>query len=197
MNQAINKPRMTSGIVIMIIGLFLIVSSSVDAIIDSASKLYKQVSAYEVNLDLKKESIPYFQAEKKKTSFWLALPKRDIEGKNFKITVTIHDENNQLIEGFLRDFAFKTTRQEIEGDYYYKLGYFTFGYDFKGFINYEIEGDWQPEKNPVLSLKINQKTAFSPAQILVALSGGIVLAIGCVVLMRYTSEQGKMKQAQT
>lgn len=191
MNQTINKPRITSGIVIMVIGLALIVGSSVDAIIDSSSKLYKQVSAYEVDLEKKQESIPYFQAEKKKTSFWLAVPKRDIEGKNFKITVTIHDEKNQLIEGFLRDFAYKTTRQVIDNNYYYKLGYFTFGYDFKGFINYEIEGDWQPDTNPMLSLKINQKTGFSPAQILVALSGGIVLAIGFVVLMRNTSEQGE------
>lgn len=195
MDQAINKPRMTSGIVIMALGLFLIVSSSVDAIIDSSSNLYKQTSSFEVDLKKKKESLPYFQAEKEKTSFWLALPKKDIEGKNFKITVTIHDENNQLIEGFLRDFTFRTTRQEIDGNYYYKLGYFTFGYDFKGFINYEIDGDWQPATNPILSLKVNQKTAFSTTQALVSLCGGIVLAIGFIVLMRNTSEQGKMSQA--
>jgi hypothetical protein len=191
MNQTTNKPRITSGIIIMVIGLALIVGSSVDAIIDSSSKLYKQVSSYEVDLEKKKESIPYFQAEKKKTSFWLALPKRDIEGKKFKITVTVHDENNQLIEGFLRDFTFKTTRQEIEGNYYYKLGYFTFGYDFKGFINYEVEGDWLPESNPILSLKINRKTAFSPNQIIASLSGAIILAIGFITLMRNTSEQGE------
>lgn len=186
-----NKSRVTAGIVIMAIGLLMINTSSIDAIIDSSSQLYKEVQSHNVDLEQKSETIAFNNEDKKKISFWLALPNRDVENKDFKMTIAILDSNKEIIKGFRRDLAFKTIRQDIDDKHYYKLGDHTFGYSFKGFIKYEIEGDWLPETNATLSLKENRKTSFSTNQILVALGGGIVLALGFVVLVRNTSEQGE------
>lgn len=187
------KPRVIAGIIIMAIGLLMINISSIDAIIDSSSQLYMEVQAHDIDLEQKTDSIAFSNKDKNKISFWLALPNRDVESKDFKITISIFDADNQLIKGFRRDLAFKTVRQEIDGKFYYKLGDHTFGYNFAGFIKYELEGDWLPETQTVLSLKENRKTSFSTNQIIVALSGGIVLALGFVVLIRNTSAQAEAK----
>ncbi|MDH5613343.1 MAG: hypothetical protein OEY66_12905 [Gammaproteobacteria bacterium] len=188
-----NKPKVIAGIVIMAIGLLMINTSSIDAIIDSSSQLYAEVQSHNVDLEHKSETIAFTNKDKKKISFWLAIPNRDIENKDFKITISIFDANNEMIKGFRRDLAFKTIRQEIDNTFYYKLGDHQFGYNFDGFIKYEIEGTWLPETKTVLSLKENRKTSFSTNQIIVALTGGIVLALGFVVLIRNTSEQGEAR----
>jgi len=187
------KPKVIAGIVIMVIGLLMINTSSIDAIIDSSSALYSEVQSHDVDLVNKTETIAFTNKDKKKISFWLALPNRDIENKDFKITISIFDANNEMIKGFRRDLAFKTIRQEIDNTFYYKLGDHQFGYNFNGFIKYEVEGAWQPEAKTMLSLKENRKTSFSTNQIIVALTGGIVLALGFVVLIRNTSEQGEAR----
>ena len=185
------KPKIIAGIVIMAIGLLMINTSSIDAILDSSSKLYKELQTHNINLEQKTETIAFNNPDKKKISFWLGLPSRDIENKDFKIIISILDSNKKIIKGFRRDLAFKTIRQEIDNNFYYKLGDHKFGYDFEGYIKYELEGEWLPETKTILSLKENRKTSFSKNQILVALTGGIVLALGFIVLIRNTSEQGE------
>ncbi|MDH5388247.1 MAG: hypothetical protein OEY06_07350 [Gammaproteobacteria bacterium] len=187
------KPKVIAGIVIMAVGLLMINTSSIDAIIDSSSHLYQETQSYNIDLELKTETIAFNNPDKRKISFWLALPNKDVETKNFKIVVSILDSNKEIIKGFRRDLAFKTIRQEIDDIFYYKLGDHKFGYDFEGYIKYELEGDWLPGTKTLLSLKENRKTSFSTNQIIVALTGGIVLALGFVVLVRNTSEQGETK----
>ena len=186
-----NKQKVTIGIVTMVIGLLMINTSSIDAIIDSSSQLYMEIESHDIDLSKKSDAIVFNTEEKKKASFWLVQPNRDIESKDFKIVISILDENKKFVKGFRRDFAFKTTRQEIDGKYHYKLGDHKFSYDFDGFIKYELEGDWLPETTPALSFKENRKTSFSQNQVLVSLSGAILLVLGFVVLVRNTSEQGE------
>lgn len=186
-----NKPKVTAGIVIMAIGLLMINTSSIDAIIDSSRQLYQEVETHNIDLVKKTETIAFNNETKRKISFWLVLPDRNIEDKNFKIVLSVLDSNKAFIKGFRRDLAFKTTRQEIDGKFYYKLGDHKFGYDYEGYIKYELEGDWLPETSPTLSFKENRKTSFSNNQVLVSLGGAIFLALGFVVLIRNTSEQGK------
>ena len=187
------KPGIIAGIVIMVTGLLMINTSSIDAIIDSSSKLYKEIETHNIDLDGKTETIAFNNEDKRKVSFWLALPDRNIENKDFKIVISILDKNKELIKGFRRDLVFKTIRQEVDSHFYYKLGDHKFGYDFEGYIKYELEGEWLPKTKPILSLKENRKTSFSRNQIIVALTGGILLALGFVVLIRNTSEQGEAK----
>ena len=188
------KPKVIAGIVIMAIGLLMIITSSIDAIIDSSSNLYKEKQAFDISFNENDVTIPYQHPDKKKISFWLALPDKTIESKDFKFTVSILDVDKKIIEGFRRDFAFKTTRQDINKKSYYKLGSYKFPYDFDGFINYKIEGDWKPETSAKLSLKESSKTSFSNGQILISFTGCIMLAIGFGVLVRNTSEQGEARQ---
>lgn len=187
------KPKIIAAIVTMAIGLLMINTSSIDAIIDSSSQLYAEVQSHEIDLEQKTETIPFTNKDKRKISFWLALPTQEVENKDFKITISIFDANNEMIKGFRRDLAFKTIRQEIDDTFYYKLGDHQFGYDFKGSIKYKVEGTWLPATKTILSLKENRKTSFSTNQIIVALTGGFVLAFGFVLLIRNTSEQGEVK----
>lgn len=190
-----NKTKITAGIVTMAVGLLMIIGSSIDAIIDSSSNLYKEKLAFDVSFKESDVTIPYLHPDKKKISFWLALPDKSIEAKNFKFTVSILDTDKKVLEGFRRDFAFKTTRQDIENNFYYKLGSYKFPYDFDGFINYKFEGDWKPATSAKLSLKESSKTSFTLGQILVSFSGCILLALGFITLVRNTSEQGAARQA--
>lgn len=186
-----NKQKVATGIIIMVVGLLMINTSSIDAIIDSSSQLYMDVESHDIDLEKKTETIAFNNKDKKKISFWLVQPNRNIENKDFKIVISVLDSNKNFVKGFRRDLAFKTIRQEIDNHFYYKLGDHKFGYDFEGYIKYELEGGWLPETKPTLSFKENRKTSFSTNQILVALTGGIMLALGFVVLIRNTSEQGE------
>ncbi|MCK5002141.1 MAG: hypothetical protein KAS57_03910 [Gammaproteobacteria bacterium] len=186
-----NKQKVATGIIIMVVGLLMINTSSIDAIIDSSSQLYMDVESHDIDLEKKTETIAFNNNDKKKISFWLVQPNRDIENKDFKIVISVLDSNKNFVKGFRRDLAFKTIRQEIDGDFYYKLGDHKFGYDFEGYIKYELEGEWLPEEKPTLSFKENRKTSFSRNQVLVSLSGAIMLALGFIVLVRNTSEQGE------
>lgn len=186
-----NKRKVATGIIIMVIGLLMINTSSIDAIIDSSSQLYMDVESHDINLEKKTETIVFNNKDKRKISFWLVLPDRNIENKNFKIVVSVLDSNKNFVKGFRRDLAFKTIRQEIDGNFYYKLGDHKFGYDYEGYIKYELEGDYLPETTPTLSFKENRKTSFSNNQVLVSLGGAIMLALGFIVLIRNTSEQGE------
>ncbi|MFC1589223.1 hypothetical protein ACFL3P_03020 [Pseudomonadota bacterium] len=189
------NPKAKVGIVTMALGLLMIIGSSVDAIIDSSSNLYKEKHAFDISFNENDVTIPYQHPEKKKISFWLALPDKSVEAKDFKFTVSILDVDKKPLEGFRRDFAYKTTRQDIDNKFYYKLGSFKFPYDFDGFINYKFDGDWKPATSAKLSLKESSKTSFTPGQILVSFTGCIMLAIGFGVLVRSTSEQGEARQA--
>ena len=188
-----NKQKVATGIIIMVVGLLMINTSSIDAIIDSSSQLYMDVESHDIDLEKKTETIAFNNNDKKKISFWLVQPNRDIENKDFKIVISVLDSNKNFVKGFRRDLAFKTIRQEIDGDFYYKLGDHKFGYDFEGYIKYELEGEWLPETKTMLSLKESRKTSFSNNQVLVSLGGAIFLALGFVVLIRNTSEQGETK----
>ena len=190
-----NKTKITAGIVTMAIGLLLIIGSSVDAIIDSSSNLYIEKQAFDVSFNENDVTIPYLHPDKKKISFWLALPDKNIEAKDFKFTVSILDTDKNILEGFRRDFSFKTTRQDIDNKFYYKLGSYKFPYDFDGYINYKTEGNWIPETTAMLSLKESNKTGFSSGQILASFSGCLLLLFGFIVLVRNTSEQGEAHQA--
>lgn len=190
-----NKTKITAGIITMAVGLLMIIGSSVDAIIDSSSTLYIEKQAFDVSFKENDVTIPYLHPDKKKISFWLALPDINIEAKDFKFTVSILDTDKKVLEGFRRDFAFKTTRQDIDNKFYYKLGSYKFPYDFDGYINYKTEGNWMPETTAMLSLKESNKTAFSGGQILVSFSGCLLLLFGFIVLIRNTSEQGEAHQA--
>ena len=189
------NPKAKVGIITMALGLLMIIGSSVDAIIDSSSNLYKEKNAFDISFNENDVTIPYQHPDKKKISFWLALPDKTIESKDFKFTVSILDVDKKIIEGFRRDFAFKTTRQDIDNNFYYKLGSYKFPYDFDGFINYKFDGDWKPATSAKLSLKESSKTSFTTGQILVSFTGCIMLAIGFGVLVRSTSEQGEARQA--
>ena len=188
-----NKPKITAGIVIMAFGLLMINVSSIDAIIDSSSQLYSEVQSHPIDLENKSEILNFNNTDKKRISFWLALPNKDIEQKDFKIVISILDSKQRVIKGFRRDFSFKTTRQEIDNHFHYKLGDHKFGRSFEGYIKYELEGNWLPETQPTLSIKENRKTSFSNNQALAAFTGGMLLILGFVVLVRNTSKQGEAK----
>lgn len=182
------KPRVTPGFLVMMAGIFTVVMASLAGIMQSSSDLYKELNSFPLDLETGGD-IPYEHAKKERVYFWLKQPNRDVEGKDFKLAILVLDANKELIKGFRRDLKFQTTRQDLDDGYYYKLGSHKFKAEFKGYIRYETTGGWLPEGTPSLLLRVTKETKFSMPQVIAILTGGVMLVLGLVMLMRDTSEE--------
>jgi len=172
----------------MIAGLLIIIVTALSAILNSSSTLYTRLQSHEIDLATGHSTIPYAGNMKERISFWLGLPDRKTEGKDFRITVSILDTEQKLITGYRRDFKYKTTRNDLAGSHYYKIASHKFGVEFRGFLRYELEGEWMPQAPASLVLRKSRETTFTNREILMVILGGLVLATGFGFIVSNTNE---------
>ncbi len=170
----------------MIVGLLLVIIAALTAILHSSSTLYTNLQSYEIDLVTGNSTVPYASDVKERISFWLGLPDKETEGRDFRITVSILDPEQKLITGYRRDFKYKTTRNDFGNIHYYKIATHKFGVEFKGFLRYELEGEWMPQAPASLTLRKSRETTFTNREILMVILGGIVLATGFGFVVRNT-----------
>jgi hypothetical protein len=108
-----------------------------------------------------------------KASVWLKVHNRQIENKDFVISVSFVGENGKKKAELAKNFRFGYLRNSAGKEQYYKLGSHLFENDFSGYLSYTTSGTWIPPFEGFLVIR-----RLPLRQISVFLIGIIILITG-------------------
>ncbi len=150
------KERIVLGIMAAIFGGTVIITSLVFGIISIANSRYNDIHTFTVTLTGQKEvsACGNFTAKKNEhLSFWLKVPDRRIENRDFQLSVNISDFNKATDTTWKNDFRFNSWRNSSGQGQYYHLGTYDFKNDFTGSICYKNTGKWVAPYNGALVIR--------------------------------------------
>lgn len=128
---------------------------------------------------------PFFSVEEGQIlSVWFRYAIRQIENKNLKISVFLIDEDENRIGEFGKEFRFGYFRNRERKVKYFKLGKFNFRKEFRGYLQYELDGTWTPTKTSALILRKSQPVLLPLKQIGFFVVGLFALFVGIEIIAR-------------
>ncbi len=181
------KEKFILSIFVVIIGGTLLITSLVFGIISVSGGLYDDVYTFPVQLSLQNEpSIAgTFSARSEEVySFWLKVPDRRIENKDFQLSVIIDDLASRTQTTWHNDFTFGYVRNSSGQGQYYQLGTHRFNTDFFGSLNYTAYGKWVAPYNAYLVIRKVKSLQWPKVQILLFIIGFIVILQGITSLQK-------------
>ncbi|MFH1093865.1 MAG: hypothetical protein V1739_06910 [Candidatus Omnitrophota bacterium] len=174
------KEKFILSIFVVIAGGTLIITSLVFGIISITNGLYEDVYTFPVRLSLKndQEIAGNFSAKTDEFfSFWLKVPDRRIENKDFQLKVIIVDLGSRAQTTWHSDFTVGYLRNSSGQGQYYQLGTHRFNKEFYGSLNYIAQGQWVTPYNAYLVIRRIKSLQWPSLHIL-------LFAIGFIVLFR-------------
>ncbi len=182
-----SKEKFILGIFVTIAGGTLLITSLVFGIISITNGLYEDVYTFPVRLSLKnnQDIAGTFSAKADQVfSFWLKVPDRRIENKDFQLSVIIDDLASSAQTTWHSDFTFGYLRNSSGQGQYYQLGTHRFNKDFYGSLNYIAHGQWVAPYNAYLVIRKVKSLQWPKIQILLFAIGFIVLIQGINCLQK-------------
>ena len=192
------KEKFILGIFVTIAGGTLLITSLVFGIISMTNGLYEDVYTFPVRLSLKnnQDIAGTFNAKADEVfSFWLKVPDRRIENKDFQLSVIIDDLGSRGQTTWHSDFTFGYLRNSSGQGQYYQLGTHRFNKEFFGSLNYIAHGQWVAPYNAYLVIRRVKSLKWPKIQIILFAIGFIVLFQGINSLQKnlkrvYDESQG-------
>lgn len=181
------KEKFILGIFITIGGGTLLITSLVFGIFSISNGLYEDVYTFPVLLSLKNDQAiaGTFSAQMDDVySFWLKVPDRRIENKNFQFSAIIDDLSSDTKTTWENDFSFGYLRNSSGQGQYYQLGTHRFNKPFYGSLNYISYGKWVAPYNAYLVIRKVKSLQWPKVHILFFLAGFISIFIGISSLQR-------------
>ena len=182
------KEKFILGTFITIAGGTLLITSLVFGIISITSGLYEDVYTYPVLLSVKNQQdiAGTFSAQEDQIlSFWLKVPDRRIENKNFKLSINIEGYITHSQKSWQSDFTFGYLRNSSGQGQYYQLGTHRFSKDFYGSLSYTAHGKWVAPYNAYLVVRKIKSLQWPKIQTLFFALGFLVLLLGINIIGRY------------
>ena len=150
------KEKFILAIFVTIAGGTLLITSLVFGIFSISNGLHEDVHTFPIRLSVKntENAAGTFRARKDEVfSFWLKVPDRRIENKNFQLKVIIDDLTSPAQTTWQSDFTFGYLRSSSWQGQYYQLGTHRFNSDFLGSLNYTANGKWLAPYNAYLVIR--------------------------------------------
>lgn len=150
------KERFVIGIMLAIIGGTIMITSLVFGIIKFANNRYDDIYTFTVKLTgQKKDSFcgSFFARKKEELSFWLKVPDRRIENRDFQLGINISDREKSIDTSWKNDFKFGYWRNSSGQGQYYHLGTYVFETNFMGSLCYKTSGTWTAPYNGALVVR--------------------------------------------
>jgi len=162
------------------------ITSLVFGIISITTGLYEDVYSFPLRLSsiCTNQTAGSFNAEPDELfSFWIKLPDRRIENKDFQITTTICNSSLDKIITWKNDFKSSYLRSSSSQGQYYQLGSCRFHQKFRGFLKYSTNGSWIAPYNAHLVIR-KIKSFRMPRFEMIALILGIIVLFQGINLMQ-------------
>ncbi len=175
------KEKFILGIFVTIIGGTLLITSLVFGIIAITNGLYDDMYTFPMRLSVKnaQDIAGTFCAQADQVfSFWLKVPDRRIENKDFQLTVIIDDKTSQTQTTWHSDFTYGYLRNSSGQGQYYLLGTHRFKTDFHGSLNYIAHGQWVAPYNAYLVIRRVKSFQWPKLQTMLFAIGFIILLQG-------------------
>ncbi|MCG2712912.1 MAG: hypothetical protein L6416_11405 [Candidatus Omnitrophica bacterium] len=175
------KEKFILGIFVTIVGGTLFITSLVFGIISITNGLYEDAYTFPVRLSLKnnQDIAGTFSARTDEVlSFWLKVPDRRIENKDFQLSVIIDDLTSREKTTWHSDFNLGYLRNSSGQGQYYQLGTHRFKKDFYGSLNYIAHGQWVAPYNAYLVIRRVKSLQLPKLHILLFTIGFIMLFQG-------------------
>ena len=176
-----NKRKLILGVFIIALGGIIMLTSMVSGIIYFAANLYEDIHTFPAKLPdspLSSKTDNFREKRGNEVSVWLKVHNRQIENKDFVISVSIVEENGKKKAEFAENFRFGYLRNSAGKGQYYKLGSHLFENDFSGYLSYTTSGTWIPPFEGFLVIRRSQGLPLPLRQISVFLIGIIILITG-------------------
>ncbi|MBU4304297.1 MAG: hypothetical protein KJ893_01515 [Candidatus Omnitrophica bacterium] len=133
------------AMLLIIISGTMMITSLVFGLTRFANGLYEDIYIFPARFSKLKdmETAGMFTAKKGgNLSFWLKVPDRRIENKNFSFEAAIFDHKGMKRVSYRTDFNYNQIRNNSGVGQYYLLGIHYFQSDFNGAIKYISSGIW-------------------------------------------------------
>lgn len=175
------KEKFILAIFVTIAGGTLLITSLAFGIISITNGLYEDIYTFPIRLSLKDDQkiAGIFSAKNDEVySFWLKVPDRRIENKDFQLKVTIKDFASRSQTTWESNFTFGYLRNSSGQGQYYQLGNQRFSSDFYGSLNYSAQGKWVAPYNAYMVIRKVKSLQWPKSQLIFFLIGFIVLSKG-------------------
>jgi len=177
--------KIISGIILLIIGGTMLITSLVFGIMEFINGKYAILYSFPISLStLVHEKTAGIVAVPSRTllSIWLRVPDCRIENRDFQLAVRIIDSKSQDIIAWKNIFSSNMIRNNDAEGQYYLLGMHYFNKNFLGEIQYYGKGSWVAPYNGTLVVR-EPRTFSMPLKKIIFLAAGIVLLAGGLVVL--------------
>jgi len=130
-------------------------------------------------------------------SIWIKLPNRQIESKNFTVSVSFEPADKSQSVELRKKFGLWHTRSSFGQGQYYKIGAHRFANGFVGKLLIVSEGKWRPGYDASIVLRKNEESLRSILlpPVLFFISGAFLIVLGVFVIRgRTKGKMGSSKQ---
>lgn len=131
-------------------------TSLVFGIMQMAYSRYDDLYVFSIKLSGKRTDTAcgnFIAAQNENLSFWLKVPDRRIENKDFQLSVNITDSNKAIDTTWKNNFQFGSWRNSSGQGQYYHLGTYEFKNNFNGTVCYKTSGSWITPYNGALVIR--------------------------------------------
>ena len=173
------RENFKKGLLITILGGFVLFSGIVYGTKKFAEGLYKDLGFFPVRLAAAPiDSDENFLSAKTGDiiSIWLKVPDRKIENKDIVISGQVIDLKDQIVSFFEENFRYGLVRNSSGRGQYYRLSKLRFQNDFQGYLRYKVHGTWQAPYDGLVVVRMAQ-----PFQLPFLPTG--VVVIGCLFFL--------------
>jgi hypothetical protein len=181
------KEKLVLGIIVAIFGGTMMITSLVFGIIEIVNSRYDDLYTFTVKLAGQKNDAAcgnFLARNKENLSFWLKVPDRRIENKDFQLSVNITDVNKAIDVTWKNDFNFGYWRNSSEQGQYYHLGTYDFKQDFNGSVCYKTSGKWTAPYNGALVIRRVRPIKISFRDLGLCSSGLLLMILGLKAILK-------------
>jgi hypothetical protein len=176
-----SKTKFILGIMITVLGGLVMLVSMVFGIIHIAGSLYRNSQVLDVNLktvNVTQKTRPFEIKKGQIISVWLKYPDRQLENKDFKIGLSFVNAKEVASGEMGEDFNAGYSRNSAGNGQYYWLGKHGFQDNFKGCLQYKVNGTYVPVETGKLVLRESLPLSLPLKHILFFIAGIFTLIIG-------------------
>lgn len=187
-----NQSKLILGIVITMLSGAIILESMISGKSHFAGDLYEDFQTINIELQALQTPLktPFFSVEEGQIlSVWFRYAIRQIENKNLKISIFLIDEDEHIIGEFGKEFRFGDFSNRERKVKYFKLGKHTFRKEFRGYLQYELDGTWTPSKTSAFILRKSQPVPLPLKQIGFFVLGLFALFVGIETIARNSKKR--------
>lgn len=187
-----NISKFILGIAIAMLGGFITLESMISGMLQFKGKSYEDFQVYSIEFRAAPAPLKtsFFSAGKDQLfSVWLRYSYRQVSNKNISLAVSLIDEDENIIKEFEADLQFGPFRNNTKKIRYYKLGQYVFKNEFRGYIQYEIDGTWIPTETSALVLRKSPPARLPIKQIAFFVVGIFALIVGLETISKNSKKR--------